>query len=143
MIPLATLGLGSIAELASNILNRFFPPEMSEAEKTVKSMELQAMMYQQWKEPIQMELSDLADARANERAALTNAGKSMNSLRAGVTVYGGYVAQSVLFWNALSPYFGYNRVPLSTEEYAILGGIVAFYYGKRLTEKMTGASARQ
>jgi hypothetical protein len=142
MIPLLGL-LPVVGDLAKNIMDRFFPKEMSEEEKSAKQMALQGLLYEQMMGPLTKEIEDLADARANERMALSNAGPIMNALRAGVTVYGGYVAQTVIFWNVLSPYFGYPRVPLSTEEYAILGGIVAFYYGKRLTEKVKGVSARE
>lgn len=142
MLPLLGL-LPMVGDLAKNIMDRFFPPQMTEEEKAAKQMALQGLLYEQMMGPLTKEIEDLADARANERQALMNAGPIMNGLRAGVTVFGGYVAQSVLFWNMLSPYFGYTRVPVSTEEYAILGGIVAFYYGKRLTEKLAGASARQ
>lgn len=142
MLPLLGL-LPLVGNLATNIMDRFFPKEMTEEDKAAKSMQLQGLLYEQMMGPLTKEIEDLADARTNERQALMNAGPIMNGLRAGVTVFGGYVAQGVLFWNALSPYFGYNRVPLSIEEYAILGGIVAFYYGKRLTEKMSGVSARE
>jgi hypothetical protein len=142
MIPLLSL-LPTVGNLATNIMDRFFPKEMTEEEKAAKEMQLQGLLYEQMMGPLTKEIEDLADARANERQALTNAGPIMNGLRAGVTVFGGYVAQAAIFWNMLSPYWGYNRVHLSTEEYAILGGIVAFYYGKRLTEKLSGASARQ
>jgi hypothetical protein len=116
---------------------------MTEEERQAEQFRLQGLLYEQMMGPLSKELEDLADARANERVALEHAGKIMNSLRAGVTVMGGYGAQGLIFWNAMSPYFGYQRVPLSMEEYAILGGIIAFYYGKRLKEKLSGVSAAQ
>ncbi|MFA4904487.1 MAG: hypothetical protein WC600_17270 [Desulfobaccales bacterium] len=140
MIPLLGL-LPIVGNLATNIMDRFFPKEMAEEEKAVKQMQLQGILYQQMMEPLAKEVEDLADARANERQALSSAGPWMNGLRAGVTVFGGYLAIGIFSWNLISPYFGFNRVILGTGDELLLGGIIAFYFGKRLTEKMSGVSA--
>jgi len=139
MLPL----LGIIAPLATKVLDSILPDNMSEEEKHNATMKAQALMYEQMMGPISKELEDLADARANERTALNKAGPIVNGLRAGVTIFGGYGALSVVFWNIIAPYFDKTRVVLSTEEYAILGGIIAFYFGKRLTEKIKGSSANK
>jgi len=142
MIPLLGL-LPLVGNIANKIADHFLPPSMSEEEKKASELKLQGLLYEQMMGPMQAELNDLADARASERVALQNAGKLMNSLRASVTIVGGHGAQGVLLWNIVSPYFGYQRVAVSVEEFAILGGIIAFYYGKRLKEKLAGVSAAQ
>lgn len=140
MIPLLGL-LPVVGGLANKIADYFFPKSMTEEERRLEEARLQGLLYEQMMGPLTKELEDLADARANEREALSHAGPFINTLRAGVTVMGGYCAQGVICWNAVAPYFGYARVQLSIEEYAILGGIIAFYYGKRMTEKIKGVSA--
>lgn len=141
MFPLLSL-LPMVGGLANKVLDSVLPESMTEQEKHDASMKAQAVLYEQMMGPISKELEDLADARANERTALEKAPSWINGLRAGVTIFGGYGALSIVFWNILSPFFDKPRVALTTEEYAILGGIIAFYFGKRLTEKMKGVQGR-
>jgi hypothetical protein len=141
MIPLLSL-LPVVGNLATNILDRFFPKEMTEEERASRELQLQGILFEQMMGPLAKEIEDLADARANERQALSNAGPFMNFLRAGVTVFGGYIAIGVFAWNLISPYFGYEtRVEMTTGEEFILGGIIAFYFGKRMYEKLSHVSS--
>ncbi len=137
--PLLSL-LPLVGGLANKVAETLLPDDMSESEKHNASIRTKALLYEQMMGPLAKELEDIPDDRSNERTALRKAGIFMNSLRAGVTVFGGYGALSVVFWNILAPYFDHSRVTLNMEEYAILGGIVAFYFGKRLTEKIQGVS---
>jgi hypothetical protein len=142
MFPLLSL-LPMVGGLANKVLDAVLPDNMSEEDKHNATMKAQAMLYEQMMGPLSKELEDLADARSNERMSLSKAGPVANGLRAGVTIFGGYGALSVVFWNIVAPYFDYKRVTLNMEEYAILGGIIAFYFGKRLTEKVKGVSSNK
>lgn len=140
MIPLLSL-LPVVGGLANKIADHFFPKEMSEEEKREQEYRLQGLLYEQMMTSVAKEIEDLADARANEREALSHAGPIINAFRAGVTVFGGYLAILVFSWNLISPYFGYTRVNLTTGDELLLGGIISFYFGKRLIEKVKGVSS--
>jgi hypothetical protein len=59
---------------------------------------------------------------------------------------GGLGALGIEFFNILAPNLSnwldgeFIRVPLTTEEHLVLGAIIAFYFGSRLKETLTGVA---
>jgi hypothetical protein len=130
-------GAGAIGKGVSNILDRWWPKKLSELERLqaiAKAMELSEASTDGARQMF------VAEMKTQKQPWLI---RLLNGL---VRPLGGLGALGIEFFNILAPNLSnwldgeFIRVPLTTEEHLVLGAIIAFYFGSRLKETLTGVA---
>jgi len=94
------------------------------------------------------EIDDMKSARAMETSILADAPRWIKGLAAVVVPYGGILAITVFFFNIMAPWvaglthFDIPRVALTDHEAYTIDGIIVFFFGYRLTQKLTGVAGK-
>lgn len=94
------------------------------------------------------EIDDMKSARAMETSILTDAPRWIKGLAAIVVPYGGLLAITVFFGNIIIPWLAtlthvpFQRIPLTDHEAYTIDGIIVFFFGYRLTQKLTGVAGK-
>jgi len=147
-------GIGAIADIAGGVMDRVWPKKMTGQEKADATAKFKEILLKEKK----IELDDVASARAMAMKDGENAPQVVRLVRglirpvAGITAIGTWVASIWLkFYIAYSQWsaanFDITKAPdvtalLSSWDYAIIGGIMTFYFGTRTIEKNKGSMNR-
>lgn len=105
------------------------------AERVFKSNEQAIERYK-------LETEDIQSARKASTMLLKDAPMWIRGAAAFVVPYGGIMAISTFFFNIWAGYFDIERVVLTPQESFTLGGIIAFFFGYRLTQKLKGTAGK-
>ena len=95
-----------------------------------------------------VEIDDLKSARDTQVNILKDAPHWVKALAAVVIPYGGLLALSVFFFNIMAPWIAgithcdIPRVALTDHEAYTIDGIIVFFFGYRLTQKLTGIAGK-
>ena len=130
--------LGNLAGgAAKNVLDRVWPPKMSEKERV-----------EMWLKELNVSQMDAESARQMFMVEMqTQRQPWLVRLWNGcIRPFGATLALGVFFFNILAPNlsawleFPLKRIPLSQEEFWIIGAIIFFYFGGRLLQKQKGTA---
>lgn len=137
-------GIGSLADLASNLVNRFWPPSASEAEKIGASMQIQQMLEAR-------EIAVLDAQKTIIAAEMSQTDNYTKRARPTIVYFGMFaiglvhVALPVLAWMALTltgkPLEGMPTIALPSEFWMTWGGVCGVWIIGRTAEK-SGAAGR-
>jgi hypothetical protein len=128
----------TVGKVVGGLVDKYLPKSMGEAEKASFVQEAQRLSVATYK----AETKDIQSARAMQMSVLQNAPRWIKAASAVVIPYGGIMAITVFFWNILAPYFGYIKVPLTVHEAMTIDGIIMFFFGYRLTQKLKGTAGK-
>ncbi|GEM_PF-5208475 len=133
--------LGQVGKAAGSIMNRFgFTEKLSDAERIDKYATLFKISEDSTDSARQMFMTEL---RTQKQPWII---KFLNGM---VRPFGGIGALTTEFyaiWGAnLGEWFKfpYIKVEISTEQHLVLGAIIAFYFGSRLKETLTGTATKR
>lgn len=143
-MALDVTGLGSLAELATNLVNRFWPPSASETEKLGASMQIQQMLEAR-------EIAVLDAQKTIIAAEMSQADNYTKRARPTVVYFGLFaiglvhVALPVLAWLVLAangkPMEAMPNIALPSEFWLTWGGVCGVWIIGRSAEK-SGATGR-
>lgn len=147
-------GISAIADIAGGVLDRIWPKKMSEEEKATAKVEFTKIMLAEK----QQELDSVASARAMAMKQGENAPSIVRIIRGLIRPLAGFTAMGtwtlsvwLKFYIAYVPWaeagFNVAKAPdvtklLSNWDYAIIGGVMTFYFGTRTIEKNKGSVNR-
>jgi len=133
-------GAGAVGKGVSNILDRWWPKKLSELERISAISEAMKLSEQSTDSARQMFMVEL---RTQKQPWL------IRMLSGLVRPLGGLGALGIEFFNMMAPNLAiwtgsdFVRVTLTTEEHLVLGAIIAFYFGSRLKETLSGVSTKR
>jgi len=128
----------TVGKVVVGLVDKYLPKSMGEAEKANFIQEAQRLSVATYK----AETRDIQSARTMQTSILQDAPRWIKAASAIVIPYGGLMAITVFFFNILAPYFGYIKVPLTTGEAFTINGIIMFFFGYRLTQKLKGTAGK-
>lgn len=141
------LGVDSVKEIvsgtgkaASNLLDRWVPKKMTEVERMEKYIQAFGISESSTDSARQM---FMAEMRTQKQPWVI---KMLNGF---VRPFGGIGALSteffVIWGKNLGVWFGFAFTPitLTVEQHLILGAIIAFYFGTRLKETLSGVTSKR
>lgn len=133
--------LGSVGKAAGSVMNRFgFIEKLSDAERIDKYAKLFKISEDSTDSARQMFMAEMA----TQKQPLI-----IRFLNGIVRPFGGIGALTTEFyaiWGAnLSKWFGFDyvKVEISVEQHLVLGAIIAFYFGSRLRETLSGIATKR
>ena len=99
------------------------------------------------------EIDDLKSARDAQVSILKDAPHWVKALAAIVIPYGGIMALTIFFFNIMAPWVSalthvtrfpidLQRIALTDHESYTIDGIIVFFFGYRLTSKLTGVAGK-
>ncbi len=94
------------------------------------------------------EIDDMKSSRDMQVNILKDAPHWVRALAAIVVPYGGLLAITVFFANIMIPWLAalthvpFERIPLSEHEAYTIDGIIVFFFGYRLTQKLAGVAGK-
>lgn len=131
----------SVGKAAGSLMNRIgFTEKLSEAERIDKYSQLFAISEKSTKNARALFIAEMATQKQPYLI------KILNGL---VRPSGGLIALFCESYSILGPnveaWVGINHVPIviSTESHLVLGAIIAFYFGSRLSETVKGVSTKR
>lgn len=133
-------GAGAVGKGVSNILDRVWPKKLSELERLTAISEAMKLSEASTDGARQMFMTEL---RTQKQPWLI---RFLNGL---VRPLGGLGALGIEFFNILAPNLAVwldaplQRIPITVEEHLVLGAIIAFYFGSRLKETLTGVATKR
>jgi len=128
----------TVGKVVGGLVDKYLPKSMGEDEKANFIQEAQRLSVETYK----LETKDIQSARAMQISILQDAPRWIKAASAIVIPYGGLMAITVFFFNILAPYLGHTKVPLSTNEAFTINGIIMFFFGYRLTQKLKGTAGK-
>ena len=138
--PVAEIA-GQIGKATSSVMNRLgFTEKLSEVERLDKYVQVFKISEDSTDSARQM---CMTEARTQKQPWI------VRLLNGFVRPFGGIGALTTEFysiWGAnMDIWFGfpYVKVEISIEQHLVLGSIIAFYFGSRLKETLTGVSAKR
>ena len=133
--------LGQVGKAAGSVMNRFgFVEKLSEAEKIDKYIQVFG---------ISETSTDSARKMAIVQMQTQKQPWIIRLLNGFVRPFGGIGALTTEFyaiWGAnLGIWFGFTYIPvtITIEQHLVLGAIIAFYFGSRLKETLTGIATKR
>lgn len=128
----------TVGKVVGGLVDKYLPKSMGEAEKEEFKQNATRLMQEDFK----MVAKDIQSARAMQMSILVDAPRWIKAASAVVIPYGGLMAITVFFFNILAPYLGHTKVPLSANEAFTINGIIMFFFGYRLTQKLKGTAGK-
>lgn len=135
-----TAGAEAVGKGVGNILDRWWPKKLSELERITAISEAMRLSEASTDSAREMFMTEL---RTQKQPWV------IRFLSGLVRPFGGLGALGVEFFNMLAPnlsvWIGVPlvRVNLTTEEHLVLGAIIAFYFGSRLKETLSGVATQR
>lgn len=130
--------LPAITKVVSEVISRFFPEKMDEAEKKKLEWEIaQATMELDWK-VLEKEIEDRVSARklAGQEGQMGNAWTMMlAALHRPMWSIG---CLAIFVWTLIAPALGFPQIELTDVHQTIIQTVLIFYFGGRTAEKITG-----
>jgi hypothetical protein len=119
--------IGPITNVVDKILDSVLPDNMSERERTDAKMKMQTQLFKE----LQADREDMKDARKMAMKEMDSDVWVVRLLRGLFRPITGYAFVALYAWSKVCVQFGREPIPMSTDDYYILGGILGFYFGLR------------
>ena len=133
--------LGSVGKAAGSVMNRFgFTEKLADAERIDKYAKLFKISEDSTDSARQMFMAEMS----TQKQPLII--RFLNGLVRPVGGLGALATEFYAIWGPnLSKWFGfgYIKVEISTEQHLVLGAIIAFYFGSRLRETLSGIATKR
>lgn len=133
--------LGSVGKAAGSVMNRFgFTEKLSDAERIDKYATLFKISENSTDSARQMFMTEMSTQKQPWIIRL------LNGLVRPIGGLGALTTEFYAIWGAnLGQWFGfkYIKVEITTEAHLVLGAIIAFYFGSRLKETLTGTATKR
>ncbi|MEA3313036.1 MAG: hypothetical protein U9Q18_01525 [Caldisericota bacterium] len=133
--------LGQVGKAAGSVMNRLgFVEKLSEAERIEKYSKLFAISEASTDSARQMFMSEMATQKQPWIIRI------LNGMVRPLGGLGALITEIYAVWGAnLGQWFGfpYIKVEITTEQHLVLSGIIAFYFGSRLKETLTGTATKR
>ena len=133
--------LGTVGKAADSIMDRVgFTKKLSEAERIDKYVNLFGISESSTDSARQMFMTEM---RTQKQPWLI---RSLNGLVRPFGGIGALMTEFYALWGAnLGEWFSFNYIPIAitTPQHLVLASIIAFYFGSRLKETLTGISTKR
>lgn len=132
--------VGGVGKAANNLLDRWVPKKMSEGERFDRYVRILGISEGSTQDARKMFMVEMQTQKQPWIIKLLNG---------FVRPFGGLGALAteffVIWGENLARWFGvgFDKITLGTEQHLVLGGIIAFYFGARLKETLSGVTTKR